>query len=57
VIPAVWGKDTDIGGSFSALVKKIRRRRRWLCRRRKVRKFLLTPYYDLMPPGGRGPCR
>jgi hypothetical protein len=52
VIPQVWGRDTDIGRSFDALVKKIRRRRRSLRRRRNLRRVLLTPYSDKVPPGG-----
>ena len=56
VIPEVWGKGTDIGLNFNGLVKKIRKLNKRKCRLRKLRKFLLTPYYDKVPPGGEGPC-
>jgi hypothetical protein len=52
VIPRVWEPKAGVGSAFAKMVQKIERKRKWRSRRRRLWRWLSTPYYDTQPPGG-----
>jgi len=52
VLELLYGTDSYVGAKFRSTFKRLQRKAKWKLRRRELRLWLLTPYYD-SPPADR----